>query len=163
MKFLLFLIDIIILVCLMSIIAFFNCYIFIDKENLYSDYYSPIFFIILSLIILFILFIINITNDYQGYHGLKIILKFFSYFLLLLGFTLINQRGIKNNIYHNLFFYFGITGIILLVLSFFIGFYIISNDETYEIYDSQISRYTSFRSNRRNQESILDSIDIKLK
>ena len=160
MKFLLFLIDILIIVCLMSIIAFFNCYIFIDKENLYSDDYSPIFFIILSLIILFILFIINITNDYQGYHGLKIILKFFSYFLLLLGFTLINQRGIKNNIYHNLFFYFGITGIILLVLSFFIGFYIISNDETY---DSQISRYTSFRSNRRNQESILDSIDIKLK
>ena len=87
-KIALFVLDILILICLLGLIA--CCCIFLKSEtiNIYSDTFLSIIFFSLSFLLFFIFFIINIKKDYLDNNGCRTVFRFISYGFTLYGFII---------------------------------------------------------------------------
>ena len=141
-KIALFVLDILILICLLGSIA--CCCIFLKSEtiNIYSDTFLSIIFFILSFLLFFIFFIINIKKDYLDNNGCRTVFRFISYGFTLYGFIIKFPKQSTTNSFFDIFIILGILVMIFFFISFLIGFFIL-NPET-DIENMEKSQMSTF-------------------
>jgi hypothetical protein len=139
-KIALFVLDILILICLLGLIAC-DCMFLKSEKISFSDKLLSIIFFSLSFLSFFIFFIINIKKDYLDNNGCRTVFRFISYGFTLYGFIIIFQKQPING-YSDIFFILGILVMIFLFISFLIGFFIL-NPET-DIENMEKSQMSTF-------------------
>lgn len=141
-KMALFVLDILILICLLGLIA--CCCIFLksEKNKLCSDSFLSIIFFSLSFLLFFIFFIINIKKDYLDNNGCRTVFRFISYGFTLYGFIIKFPKQSTTNSFFDIFIILGILVMIFLFISFLIGFFIL-NPET-DIENMEKSQMSTF-------------------
>lgn len=141
-KIALFVLDILILICLLGLIA--CCCIFLKSEtiNIYSDTFLSIIFFSLSFLLFFIFFIINIKKDYLDNNGCRTVFRFISYGFTLYGFIIKFPKQSTTNSFFDIFIILGILVMIFFFISFLIGFFIL-NPET-DIENMEKSQMSTF-------------------
>ena len=150
-KMALFVLDILILICLLGLIA--CCCIFLksEKNKLCSDSFLSIIFFSLSFLLFFIFFIINIKKDYLDNNGCRTVFRFISYGFTLYGFIIKFQKQPING-YSDIFFILGILVMIFLFISFLIGFFILNPDTDIEnLEKSQMSTFIPLIMNSKEE------------
>ena len=141
-KIALFVLDILILICLLGLIA--CCCIFLKSETTKSvfDRFLSIIFFSLSFLLFFIFFIINIKKDYLDNNGCRTVFRFISYGFTLYGFIIKFPKQSITNSFFDIFIILGILVMIFFFISFLIGFFIL-NPET-DIENMEKSQMSTF-------------------
>ena len=141
-KIALFVLDILILICLLGLIA--CCCIFLKSETTkcFTEKFLSIIFFSLSFLLFFIFFIINIKKDYLDNNGCRTVFRFISYGFTLYGFIIKFPKKSTTNSFFNIFIILGILVMIFFFISFLIGFFIL-NPET-DIENMEKSQMSTF-------------------
>ena len=147
-KIALFVLDILILICLLGLIAC-DCMFLKSEKISFSDKLLSIIFFSLSF---FIFFIINIKKDYLDNNGCRTVFRFISYGFTLYGFIIKYPKKSTTNIYFDIFKILGILVMIFLFISFLIGFFILNPDTDIENMEkSQMSTFIPLIMNSKEE------------
>ena len=147
-KIALFVLDILILICLLGLIAC-DCMFLKSEKISFSDKLLSIIFFSLSF---FIFFIINIKKDYLDNNGCRTVFRFISYGFTLYGFIKKYLKQSTTNIYFDIFKILGILVMIFLFISFLIGFFILNPDTDIEnLEKSQMSTFIPLIMNSKEE------------
>ncbi len=140
--------DMIILLSILFLLLF-DIFKFLKYWNDIRGEIIPLSFILFSFFILLYCFIKNILNDYKNNLGIRSILRFITYCLLLIGFIL-RKNHLSNEIYQIM----GYFSLFTFILNFFFGFYIgdsISEEEKL-VDTSKYSINFQLQESRRNNK-----------
>ena len=140
-KMALFVLDILILICLLGLIAC-DCMFLKSEKISFSDKLLSIIFFSLSFLSFFIFFIINIKKDYLDNNGCRTVFRFISYGFTLYGFIIKFPKQSTTNSFFDIFIILGILVMIFFFISFLIGFFIL-NPET-DIENMEKSQMSTF-------------------
>ena len=127
-------IDILILVFQIILIGLIIYLSIIDDNFKFKNVIGIIVFTF-SLIIFLIAFLKNIKNEYRRYYSISSILKFFSYSFFLVAYILIKQNYNTlnlGNIIKKVYYFTGLIGIILIIISIYYEFLISTPEEEVE-------------------------------
>ena len=127
-------IDILILVFQIILIGLIIYLSIIDDNFKFKNVIDIIVFTF-SLIIFLIAFLKNIKNEYRRYYSISSILKFFSYSFFVVAYILIKQNyNTLNlvNIIKKVYYFTGLIGIILIIISIYYEFLISTPEEEVE-------------------------------
>jgi hypothetical protein len=127
-------IDILILVFQIILIGLIIYLSIIDDNFKFKNVIGIIVFTF-SLIIFLIEFLKNIKNEYRRYYSISSILKFFSYSFFVVAYILIKQDYNTlnlDNIIKKVYYFTGLIGIILIIISIYYEFLISTPEEEVE-------------------------------
>ena len=127
-------IDILILVFQIILIGLIIYLSIIDDNFKFKNVIDIITFTF-SLIIFLIAFLKNIKNEYRRYYSISSILKFFSYSFFVVAYILIKQDYNTlnlDNIIKKVYYFTGLIGIILIIISIYYEFLISTPEEEVE-------------------------------
>ena len=127
-------IDILILVFQIILIGLIIYLSIIDDNFKFKNVIDIITFTF-SLIIFLFAFLKNIKNEYRRYYSISSILKFFSYSFFVVAYILIKQDYNTlnlDNIIKKVYYFTGLIGIILIIISIYYEFLISTPEEEVE-------------------------------
>ena len=127
-------IDILILVFQIILIGLIIYLSIIDDNFKFKNVIGIIVFTF-SLIIFLIAFLKNIKNEYRRYYSISSILKFFSYSFFVVAYILIKQDYNTlnlDNIIKKVYYFTGLIGIILIIISIYYEFLLSTPEEEVE-------------------------------